>query len=66
MAYTVLNIVVSQGNSSTTNTTYTFAASNTTFAIAAQVIQQISKNGGIFDDSNVWYPASSIIKVSAA
>ena len=66
MAYTKLNVVVALGNGSAANVTYTFAQSNVSLADAKTVIEQIKFNGGVFDDNDVWYPSSAIMRVSAA
>lgn len=65
MPYTTLTLVVSNGNASTSNTTYTYSKTNTSWADATKVIASIDEFGGIFDDNNVWYPKTSIIRVTA-
>lgn len=64
MPYTGLVLFLQQGNSAA-NATYTFSTSNQTFSVAQNLMQNISKNGGAFDDQNNWYPSSAICKVSA-
>ena len=65
MAYTTLTLFLQQGNSAA-NTTFQFSSTNSSFAAAQQAIQQITLNGGVFDNLNNWYPLSAIIKISAS
>jgi len=68
MPYTKLLLALNYSNVSTINTTfasanatYTFSATNVSFAQAMQTIQNCALQNGVLADSNNWYPMSSII-----
>ena len=55
-----LNLVKNQGN--VTSTTVTMQTHDA--VLARQFCMQICKSGGVFDDNNVWVPASAISSIS--
>ena len=62
MAYTKLLLGLQVGNSAA-NTTYTFSATNASFAAALQTIQTITLTNGVLADNGLWYPMSAIISI---
>lgn len=64
MAGSTLTIKLNSNQAGTNSTTYTMSGTAKDVVAAQKFIQQLPRDGGLFDDNGVWWPVTAISSIS--